>query len=185
MSRKPIPSATDAQCKPLTDTGFSNGLAFYRDVLVYLGFEEVLTVDRATNGHLFIFAHRDGLLLKFDTHHMFDVEHVNGASVYYNWKPNDEKEGWHYVSSGHGSAPGIWIGDHDAREKLIAKLDGLRKNGSFITPWFERPFLWLLHYDDPKAPGYDYRAINRERIARLPDWVREFVGPEVVQTTAP
>jgi hypothetical protein len=32
------------------------------------------------------------------------------------------------------------------------------------------------HYDESKEPGYDYKAITRTRVERLPQWVRDFIG---------
>ena len=44
--------------------------------------------------------------------------------------------------------------------------------------WKERPWLWLLNYMDSKEEGYDYNAINEQRIAALPTGVRVMRGPK-------
>jgi len=64
------------------------------------------------------------------------------------------------------------IGGGDCREALKYNIEQLELNGSFVKPWVERPFLWLLHYMDTKVEGYRYEKINAERIAMLPEEVR-------------
>lgn len=162
------------------DTTFTNMLDRYISIVEAYGFQLVLEDsftgrdDRAER--FFIFAHPDGLLLAFDT---FETDHVNGGKVYYNWKPSSREAMFQFTSSGSmARLHDVWVGDHDAREALIFKMDQLRANGSFVKPWVERPFLWLLHYMDPKVNKYDYREINEERISRLPAWVREFIGED-------
>ena len=58
-------------------------------------------------------------------------------------------------------------------------LGRLAKHGTFVSPWVERPFLWLLNYMDTKTEGYDYKAINEARIAKLPEHVRTCITPSV------
>lgn len=172
------------------DTQLTNRVDRYLRICADLGFEHVLELPftgRSWSGeeppqeHLHILAHRDGMLLKFDT---FGTRDVNGASVYYNWRPRDLSVGWDCTSSGsyheldRENNTGIWAGDHDAREALRRKIQRLRDNGEFLPRWRHRPFLWLLHHMDTKASDYDHEAINQERIALLPAWVREMITPE-------
>ncbi|MBK5958070.1 hypothetical protein CCR97_08045 [Rhodoplanes elegans] len=159
------------------DTTYGDSLARYLSILDRLGFEQVLA-DEWPSSHngvietFFVFAHRDGLLLSFDT---FRGNTVNAAKVSYNWMP--KVDDWRNVrSSGHMN-DGVWVGYHDAREALCHNLMKLRNRGEFVCPWIEQPFLWLLHYDDTKQPNYDYAAITSERISRLPQWVRDFISP--------
>lgn len=165
----------------LDDTKLSNNLDRYQSIITNYGFEQVLADEwKSGHGHeetYFIYAHRKGLLLSFDT---YSGCRVNGGKVYYNWRPaTDDASNWECTSSGgytnYDSDP-VWVGDHDCREALIHKLNRLNNRGEFVTPWVKRPFLWLLHYDDSKVPGYDYRAITEARIKRLPEWVQEFIG---------
>lgn len=72
----------------------------------------------------------------------------------------------------------VWCGDHDAREALVHKITKLEERGSFVPVWSKRPFLWLLHYMDTKEEGYDYNALNAARIAAMPEWVQEMIGPK-------
>lgn len=52
----------------------------------------------------------------------------------------------------------------------------MEQNGQFVTPWREQPVIWLLTYMDTKAPSYDYKAITKGRIAKLPEEVRRAIG---------
>ncbi len=173
-------AAKEAALRARGDTLFSNELGRYLGIIEAAGFEQVLSVPFQHypdhGDRYFIYARRDGLLLAFDT---FGGEKtVNGGKVYYSWRPSEaaRENPWAYTSSG-GYRGDVWQGDHDCREALIYNLDRLAANGEFVCPWVERPFLWLLNYAEPKVEGYDYHAINRERIAALPPWVREFIGP--------
>lgn len=142
------------------------------------GFERLLVdsfESRYASEKFFVYAHRDGLLLAFDT---FMARQVNGGNIYYCWKPTREEGFYHLTSSGRFIAPEyeVWAGYHDAREAVIFNMERLRENGRFITPWPNRPFLWLLHYQESKARDYDRTAINEERISRFPQWARDMVG---------
>lgn len=141
------------------------------------GYERLFEIPFEADGRretLFFYAHRDGLLLKFDT---YAGDRVNSGNVYYCWEPSGETDFWITSSGGMiGTDHKIWVGNHDCREALIFNMDRLRAHGRFVTRWPKRPFLWLLHYQDAKVEGYDYEAINTERIAMMPDWVREMIG---------
>jgi hypothetical protein len=173
----------------LDDTTLSNDLDRYTRIITELGFELVLDVpfdapgwnadDPVRPEHLFIYAHRDGLLLSFDT---YDSVRVNGGKVYYCWKPNPDIDRWNCTSSGgmykdeDGST--YWAGDHDCREALRHNLQKLRDNGTFLPQWpiSNGIFLWLLHYQDTKSKDYDHKAITESRLAMLPDWVRLMIA---------
>ena len=173
----------------LDDTTFANRLDRYLRICADLGFETVIDLpfegrrwdsDPPPAEHFYILARRDGLLLTLDT---FLSDSVNGAKIYYNWRPHVEPmEAYHMTSSGHwhgyDTDSVTWIGDHDAREALRHKISVLEQNGEFLAPWVEQPFLWLLHYQDSKTDSYDYQQINRDRIAMLPDWVQNMITPE-------
>lgn len=178
----------DAVLTERGDTTFNNKIDRYLDIITSNGFEEVLVTPfegRYGKDEHMIYARRDGLLLSFDT---FGGKSINGGKVYYNWRPSEDaaKADYRFTSSGRYARNGAtgpitsadtWIGDHDCREALIFKMDNLAVNGAFVAPWVERPFIWLLHYMDTKTEGYDYKAINEARIALLPAWIREMIGP--------
>ena len=66
----------------------------------------------------------------------------------------------------------VWTGSADCREAIKTHIKLLMEEGTFIK-WYKPQFLWLLHYMDSKEPGYDYVAINKVRIAKLPLEVQE------------
>jgi hypothetical protein len=147
------------------------------------GFERVYyeEFDNRDGGKdaLMMFFREPGQLLAFDTY--CGQKFVNGGSVYYNWLPNDMENWIRHVSSGgfcdRGDGVLVWSGHHDCREALMFKLGQLEKHGTFVSPWVERAFLWLLHGMDYKVLGYDYKAINAARIAKLPEHVRTRITP--------
>ena len=173
----------------LGDTTFSNRLVRYQEIITLMGFELALELPFVARGYdstdpdreerYFIYAHRDGLLLCFDT---FCGDHVNGAKVYYNWIPHSGTDRWRYTSSGHFEGyvdqenPGVWCGDHDAREALRHKIQGLQSAGDLLPKWRHRPWLWLLHYQDTKDTNYDHAAITQSRIKMCPEWVQNMIG---------
>jgi len=162
------------------DTTFSSTLDRYVEVVDKNGFRCVLCIpfkSGEADEEFFVFFHDDGLLLAFDTYR----GKVNRSKVYYNWDPNkgakESGEYYRYISSG-GFKGDVWCGDHDGREALLLKLNRLREHGSFVSPWKNRPWLWLLHHGDEKVPNYSYEEINKERIAMLPADVQEAISPE-------
>jgi hypothetical protein len=74
------------------------------------------------------------------------------------------------------SGDAVLIGSHDCREALTFNLSQLAAYGEFVEPWAKKPFLWLLHWHDTNHSDYDHKAINRERLARLPNDVRKALG---------
>ncbi|MFA5994289.1 MAG: hypothetical protein WC823_04995 [Parcubacteria group bacterium] len=167
--------------KKMDDTVFSNKLSNYLRIIQEEGFQILLTLpfsdkEGCEEKYYICFHKEDGILLSFDT---YGGDSINGGHFYYNWQPsnNDPKNGYKVLSSGGYRKDGaefIWAGHHDCRETLRLHIYDLRKNGKFVTPWIEQPFIWLLHYMDTKNPSYDYKAINKERLAMLP--------PEVLQS---
>jgi hypothetical protein len=191
-------AAKNHQLQMMDDTVLQNDLDRYTRIITEMGFEQVLDLpftapgwypdDPPRSEHYYIYAHRDGLLLSFDT---YDGVRVNGGKVYYCWVPNDADKYYSYTSSGGfrrfdpetGDTPATrreadyWAGDHDCREALRHNVNKLRAGGTFLPQWpaGNKLFLWLLHYQDTKTPGYDYQAIGQERINMLPDWVRTMI----------
>lgn len=156
------------------DSTLSMDMEPYRQVIREEGFTLALHLpfqgEKQTQEEFEVWFHTDGLLLVMDS---FEGCR-NSAKVYYNWKPNPDIQYHKYTSSGSISRVDqtVWIGDHDAREAIRFKLFNLRKHGTFLSQWIENPFLWLLHHRDTKQAGYDYKKINSERLAMLPDQVR-------------
>jgi hypothetical protein len=174
----------------LCDTTYGDSVKRFVAIAQDLGFEAVLQVpfegrayeDQTPPAETFhVMAHRDGMLLVFDT---YFTNSVNSAKVYYNWLKLSDTDTYHVISSGSwhryddATGLGVWAGDHDAREALRHKVSGLRNTGKFLACWERQPFLWLLHYMDTKQPGYDYKSINQQRIASLPMWVQTMITPK-------
>lgn len=60
---------------------------------------------------------------------------------------------------------------------LRLRLAALRALGEVVSPWEKQPFIYLLSYKegcDRQSFG-TYKALNAERIAKLPTWVRAFM----------
>lgn len=157
------------------DTILNNDLGRYLEIAEDIGFRPVLEVpfvghpvgsEKTYKERLFVLW-RDGILLVFDT---YLEERVNGGNFYYNWAPKDIKEAFHYTSTGGYDQrdPWIWSGHHDCREALRFHIRRLEENGQILPVWEKQPFMWLLHYMDRKTKDYDYQAINKARISKLP-----------------
>ena len=163
------------------DTLFSNELNRYLRIIGEEGFEQILKIDFTSEGkkeHFFVFYHsEDGILLVFDT---YGGDHVNGGNFYYNIRPHARNNTFYEcISSGGFKGTGgdlVWVGHHDCREALRLHIAKLREAGDFVKEWVESPFLWLLYYGDIKNKGYDYKAINAERIAMFPKEVQQAIA---------
>jgi hypothetical protein len=151
----------------------------YIDTVVRYGFEQVLcdvfTSEKWKHeDRFFIFWHPKGLLLSFDT---WGGKSVNGGKVYYNWKPETENR---YTSSG-SYCDGIWCGDHDCREGLIANMTAMESAGEFLPVWWHCPSLWLLSYADHETcctgPIHTWTSKEKtaERVSRLPEHVQNAI----------
>lgn len=152
---------------------FDEAVAIFAD----MGFAEVLRdtfagQDDREDTYLVLW-HPEGLLATCESY----GEHLNTAKVLYNYAHANGALRWDLTSSGRFREDGVWVGDHDAREGIRHNLNALRAEGEFLSTWVERPFLWLLTYMDTKVEGYDYDAINEERVARLPEHVRQAITP--------
>lgn len=169
----------NATLELLDDTAFSNTVERYTRIITEEGFERVLEIPFAdkdgTPESFQIWFHPDGLLLDFDT---FRTRDINSAKFYFNVRPKEQHSMYELRCSGGfcRSDNTAFSGDFDAREALRFHIRQLRAAGEFLNPWVEQPFLWLLHYMDVKAEGYDHAAITEERIAMLPEHVRKAIA---------
>jgi hypothetical protein len=183
-------AACEAREKALLDadvTVLSNEVARYERILLAEGFSLVHgepflgTGYAATGGEaetpevLCLWWHPDGLLLRYDTFGGAGY-HVNSSTVYFNWRSTVAAD-WHRIErfSGHWKE-GVAVGSFDAREGLRLSLHSLRSRGGFVSPWIERPWMWLLHYMDTKAEGYSHEAITGRRLTALPEHVLAAIG---------
>lgn len=138
-----------------------------------LGFEEVLSFPFAggyDKEEKFIILFRDGILMVLSS---FQGDAVNKAEIYYNAKITGSFD---FVSSG-SLVDGVWVGHQDIRDYMESKINNLVLSTEVLSKWIRQPSLWLLHYMDTKG-DYNYEAINEERIAMLPQYVRDCICPE-------
>ena len=115
----------------------------------------------------------------------FHVKNIGSNPIrvnYYNLKLRNPKDFWNIVSTGHITEDNILIGSHDAREAIRHKIKELREYGEFITPWVEKPSLWLIHHGDEQIDGsYDEKSIKwdnimEKRIEQFPEHVKKAIG---------
>jgi hypothetical protein len=186
----------DRLLKAAKDTYFNIPMTEFLTLLEANGFQIVLTEDVRLNprydegGNKFRMAWNGSVLLVFDSYRGDTV--INGGHAYYCYNGP-------YMND-HGSCS--WVldenretvkindlpvirGHHDIREGLFHKLSKLSKAGTLMSKWIGTDFLWLLHYMDTKdengdqfkgSDGYDYKAINRTRFAKLPQEVQDAIG---------
>lgn len=175
----------------------------YKSIVLDLGFEIVLqdsfeSVDPWDN-HLtdeWFIAWQPGMLLWWDTYG-HGKKSVNTATLYYNWRflPKTEEELeegekplhiGHFISTGHMLREGehqIIVGDHDVREGLRHTLVKFLRNGEFVTPWIERPHLWLCEHavKPPEKNDYNWSGYDEAcdaKLQKLPQHVKDMIGPE-------
>lgn len=182
----------------LGDSKFSNDAESYLEIVQSIGFEIVLQEsfqrDDIVDQFYILWNDEYSILMKFDTFTWGDdgswakagkevpPPSVSSSTIYYNWKPTDWEKSFHLTSSGgmrkDENDEKVWVGDNSGVEAIKHKVSGLVDNGTFLKKWIERPFLWLLNSADSDVEGYDYDAINEERIAKLPKHVRDAITPK-------
>jgi len=64
----------------------------------------------------------------------------------------------------------------DVREGLFLNIETIEKDMELLKIWNDHnSFLWLLDYTQTKVDGYNYEEINRERLSRCPQWIKDMV----------
>lgn len=112
---------------------------------------------------------RRGVLLTVESY----GEALNSAKAYFNMEFREGESPWAYRLSGRVNGPAydkgrtVWVGDFDAREGLRHQLARLEAAGTFLEPWVEQPFLWLLNYMETRGE-YDHALITSMKLDRLP-----------------
>jgi hypothetical protein len=162
---------------------FNQSWSEFCDVIEEIGFELVLS-DPFSNPHnrnseeLRIYW-MPGFLLRGTSY----MGSPNDATMYFEFVP--ELKNYFVALNGcsHGptdkfrnGGPPHFVCSYDSRQGLRNKLDQLKAAGHVPEIWEDDPFLWLLDYKQTKKVGYDYKAINAERISRLPEHVRRMIG---------
>jgi hypothetical protein len=168
------------------DTIYGMKVSQYLDIATSSGFRIVLELpfdgnvgdNHQTYNEMFyiLFHDKYGILLTVET---YGETSVNSSHSYYNWIPNDIENYHLYISSGgfnKNEEKNIWIGNHDGREGLLLNIRQLAENGTFLTPWVERPWLWLLNYVEAHTNADDYKEINQKILNLLPEDVRKLLA---------
>lgn len=163
-----------AALKSANDTSFSRSLQENLSVFESIGLNLVLQGDIPDSEDKWRIYWGNGVLLFCDSY--FKDTSLNGGSAYYNYK--GPREAIRHGSNGCVAEIGgeiIWGGNFDVREGLRHNLSLPQESGEILKQWAAPPFMWLLHYQDSKIPGYDYRKINSDRISLLPKEVRKAI----------
>ena len=175
--------------KRCDDTIFSHSVDDYLRIVSDIGFETLVHFyfesENEKSNQYFLFFHRElAILMVTDTYTILEDETINRSDMYFNWRPNsDNRDG---TSSGHfhgfsyDKKESIWIGHNDSRLALRTQIEELKEHGTFVTPWIEQPFLYLVHHGDKnsKIPAVDgCNPITKARIECLPEDVIAVISP--------
>jgi hypothetical protein len=174
------------------DTHFGMSLEQYQEKFVESGFEQVLKDDfqhnhcgRERTDSYYVYAHRDGFLLTFDTYTSdygekegFGKPSVNVAHLHYNFQPTGGHMPGSLVSSGtyvrypeEGEAnppPPVWAGYHDVREGLNHIMSQLKAAGVVMNPWLKNDIAWLAAQTSVRDRDRAVEGVE----AHQSDWVR-------------
>lgn len=177
----------EAVSKALEEIGDVNSwdqsLDVYMSILEAAGFKQVLVEDIPGTKDKFYVYWDDGVMISFDTYYNHTT--INGGHVYLNFEADSEDNYMKAFSSSQCSHGPLKVIDgkyfttvgKDCRQAVLHTLNKLKQHGTILPKWKKQPFLWLLHYMDTKVEGYDYKALNQERISQLPIEVQQAIGP--------
>lgn len=145
-----------------------------------LGFQNLwsTTVD---GQDLVIMAHTDGLIMSVDSVTEWKgTKVVNDSHISCHCRISKDKKAhvtfgsWHHRNR---YCAVYSLQPRNARD-LTNYISTLRKVGKFLNPWPRDEFIWLLCHNDSERGHYDsakYDRLNAERLAHLPQWVRDMV----------
>lgn len=169
-----------------SDTTLSMKTEEWEEVIEKIGFKEILCVPFVSDGineKMVLAWLEPGILLRYDTFNGYR----NASDFHYCWKADRDvieiNAHCEFMHSGSWTKDGIMVGHTDAREALRYELWRLFTYGTIVSPWPEKPFLWLLHYMDTKAEGYDYKSVNEKRLSMLPKEILNAMGIDSLEKT--
>lgn len=172
------------------------------------GFERVLEIpfislNEKYNEEFYVyFCRKHGIVLQFDSN---ISENLNGGQYYYQWMPSDEflletERKFGYRMSHHNALSSggfdivnkqfIWTGYGDCRNTMLARINELKSDGFFITPWVKTCHTMtptFIHYGDHQcaynAPwSEEFELYNRaleiispKRFKMLPKFVKDAI----------
>lgn len=161
----------NALLKATADVHWGMTMAEWLAAVEQMGFRLLHSEAVKDTGDTYYILWRDGILLVAESY--WKGRSVNSAKCYFNFRgPRNAMRRCSNSFAGGTDDDPIWAGDYDSREGLRYTLEKMQAEGELLSKWVKQPFLWILSYADTKEEGYDYEAINKERIARLPDDVR-------------
>lgn len=162
------------------DTHFGMKIPEFLQLLKNIGFEQVLCEPIPDTKDTYFVFWRDGILVSFDTY--FDGKSINGGNAYFFYECDpDAPHALQRCSYGMmvtESGKHLYDVGFDIREAFRYRIERLEEVGRILPTWpsnCRQPFIWLLHYKDTKVTGYDYKAINKARIAKFPEHVQAAV----------
>lgn len=160
------------------DSHYSQSLLDHLLLLQNLGFEIVLCDSFLGNEGpeetIRVLWHPKGILSVVES---WSGHHLNTSRIYYNVLVHEKRSFREFTSSGRLIDDTVWCGDHDGRIGLRLSISGLEGIGEFMPMWTHQPWISMATYMDHKIEGYDYKKITAERISRLPQGVRDAIGP--------
>lgn len=183
----------------INDTCHGINYEDYEKVLLALGLEKVLSYpagqrcgDSKNMAH--VYASRDGLLVSSDEWHYGNEVVVNGGNLYFCLRVNDiDNNGWTHnlrYSGSHTLIDGDWYlsGYLDVREALRSRVNLMRKNGHFISPWKSMSmgpyFMTSKDWDINKNDKNNKYNIYMNIINQLPSWVQKMIKVHTEQHCA-
>ncbi len=177
-------SQKDEYLKSLGDTHFRIKWNEFKDLIKSKGFIPALEYDfhyeNRTTEEFIIYYHSDGLIITATSY--WNKKDLNGGIIYGEIEANN-KESCSEIFRWMGSGGIIKDSEltfefsFDVREGLFSKLEELSKNGTFHNPWIEKKrFFWFVDYVEDDVKGYDYKAINEQKLSRCPAEMLKILG---------
>lgn len=161
------------------DTSYGSEWPYFELVASTAGYQSIWRRDFRDGGHpeqQAAYWHEAGLLLVANSYR----GNCNDAKICFNLVRHERPLLLGY--SGRTTADGVLIGDIDGREALRYKTAQLLAAGRLVTPWVERPFLWLTDYVETRRIYQDDRGVKQieeltaQRIAEWPAAVQKAIG---------
>lgn len=128
---------------------------------------------------------KNGILLTLDTY--WGQRNLNTMKIYFELKAHGYPRlfcangGSYCVATRIDENTAIWeISSGVDQGGFRVYLKQIQELGTICETWYKNPkhdrFIWLLSHGDTKDPNYDYKAINQNRLDKLPDHVVRAMG---------
>lgn len=166
--------------KANNDTSYSNSLQENLAVLKDMGFQMLICEPIENTGDMWRVFWKPGVLIFCDSYS--GDKTLNSGNAYFNYYGNPPSSlRCSYSWCGEINGTPVLSCGLDIREGFRHQMEAISENGQLLETWIERPFLWLLHYQDTKIDGFIYGTINEERISMLPAEVIAAISPKTNQ----